>query len=79
MTRINNTLLDDFLYVHHLLLNMANGLACEKETNKMAAGVEKKLNHAKQILTGKSSNGTIKRRHENWQNNYAEPNYGPGK
>merc|ERR1711935_749360 len=53
--------------VDAILSRMSNELTCEEKTEKMAAGVTRKMKHAKQILTGHSSNGNvIKKRHQNW-------------
>ena len=51
------------------LLRMSSTLACEQKTDRMVAGVTKKLKHAKQILTGHSPTGSsvIKKRNQNWQ------------
>jgi len=65
----NENPIADYENVNDLLGNMADSLACDSQLKKMKKGVERKINHAIQILTGYSSknNSTIKKRHQNWQ------------
>ena len=50
------------------MIGMADELTCDSKTKNMRNGVNRKVAHAKQILTGVSPNGRkITKRHENWQ------------
>ena len=50
------------------MARMADELKCDSRTKNMRNGVNRKVVHAKQIITGVSPNGRkIKKRHENWQ------------
>jgi len=58
----------NYTNVNAILSRMSSLLTCEQKTDKMSAGVTRKMKHAKQILTGHSPTGSvIKKRHQNWQ------------
>jgi len=57
----------NYLNVIDIFSRMSSLLTCEEKTERMVAGVTRKMKHAKQILYGHSPNGNvIKNRHQNW-------------